>query len=94
MAMKIVPELRGMTYKERLRTLDLPTLEQRRDRGDLIQIYKVMNGMDVVDNEELLLRDEVISRSIRDHTKKLSMGRCFKAIKKIQLSTKKYRGME
>ena len=73
----VVLELRGMTYEERLRALDPPTLEQRRERGELIQVYKLMNGMNVVDNEELLLSDEVTSINIRDRSKKLRMGRSF-----------------
>ena len=52
-----------------------------------------MNRIDVVDNEELLLRCEVTNRSISGHSKKLRVGRCFKDVKN-QLSTKKYRGME
>ncbi|MPC72234.1 hypothetical protein E2C01_066532 [Portunus trituberculatus] len=42
--------------------------------------------MDVLDNEELLLRDEDTSRSIRCHSKKLRMGRCFKDVKKFSFS--------
>ena len=38
MATKMVPELEGMTYEERLQAMNLPTLEQRRERGDLIQL--------------------------------------------------------
>ena len=45
MATKMVPELVGITYEERIRAMDLPTLEQRRERGDLIPVYKLMNGM-------------------------------------------------
>ena len=78
---KIVPELGGMTFEERLRLLDLPTLEQKRKRGNLIQVCKLMNGMDVIDNLELLLTDEVTSRSMRGHSKMLRMGRCFKDVK-------------
>ena len=57
MATRMVPELEGMTYEESLKAMDLPTLEQRRERGDLLQIYKLMNGMDQVDNENLILRE-------------------------------------
>ncbi len=30
---KMVPELEGLTYEDRLKEMDLPTLEQRRERG-------------------------------------------------------------
>ena len=36
---KILPELRGLTYCERLERLKLPTLLKRRKRYDLIQLY-------------------------------------------------------
>ena len=32
------------TYEERLRQLELTTLEERRSRGDAIEVYKYLNG--------------------------------------------------
>ena len=34
----------NLTYEERLRYLDLPTLVYRRSRGDMIKTYKIVNG--------------------------------------------------
>ena len=82
MATKLVPDLMEMTYEERLRAMDLPTLEQRRERGDLIQVYKLLKGMDVVDNKKLILREEGVIRTLRSHSKKLMKGRCVKDVKK------------
>ena len=82
MATKLVPDLMEMTYEERLRAMDLPTLEQRRERGDLIQVYKLLKGMDVVDNKKLILREEGDIRTLRSHSKKLMKGRCMKDVKK------------
>ena len=40
--------LRGFSYEKRLQKLDLPTLENRRRRGDLIQMYKMSKGFDLI----------------------------------------------
>ncbi|MBN3302039.1 PLCZ1 phosphodiesterase, partial [Amia calva] len=45
--------LKGMSYSERLRELNLFTLEQRRLSGDLIQVFKIMKGIDHIKPEEL-----------------------------------------
>jgi len=47
-ATKVAQELKGMTYIDRLKRLDLTTLEKRRERGDLIQLYKITRGIDQV----------------------------------------------
>jgi hypothetical protein len=39
--------MRGKTYEERLSILDLPLLEERRKR-DLILMYKIIKGKDIV----------------------------------------------
>ena len=44
-ATKLIPELKDMDYLDRLRALDIPTLEYRRNRGDMIQCYKIFNGI-------------------------------------------------
>ena len=41
---KLVPELVNINYTDRLKMLNLPTLKYRRKRGDLIQVFKIMNG--------------------------------------------------
>ena len=48
-ATKMVTELRGMSYEMRLKKLGLTSLETRRKRGDLIQIYKIIKGLEEVD---------------------------------------------
>ena len=54
-ATKLVPHLKEMAYSDtcRLRQLNLPTLAYRRLRGDLIQTYKIMNGVNKVDKESV-----------------------------------------
>ena len=43
-ATKLVKSCRALPYKERLMKLNLPTLKFRRLRGDMIEVYKILNG--------------------------------------------------
>ena len=56
-ATKLVPDLRDLEYQERLKVLNLPTLEERRKRGDMIQMYKCVMGMDRIDRDDFVVRD-------------------------------------
>ena len=44
-ATKQIPGFRDLSYSERLHKLNLPTLLYRRVRGDLIETYKILNGI-------------------------------------------------
>ena len=50
-AIKLVPSLRNLPYEDRLRRLNLPTLEERRRRGNLIETFnfKILKQHDQVD---------------------------------------------
>jgi hypothetical protein len=50
-ATRLVPELRGMSYEERLREMHLTTLEDRRVRGDMIITYTTLRGIDRVNKD-------------------------------------------
>ena len=43
-ATKMIPSLSDKSYHHRLISLDVPSLNHRRIRGDLIFIYKLING--------------------------------------------------
>ena len=45
-----------MNYKERLDRPGLFSLERRRMRGDLIEVYKIMRGIDKVNGQGLFPR--------------------------------------
>jgi len=47
-ASRMVTSFRGWSYDQRLRSLNWCTLEERRSRGDMIQVFKLLNGFDVV----------------------------------------------
>ena len=42
----LIPELKHLPYEERLRVLKLPTLVYRRERGDMIEVWKHFNSYD------------------------------------------------
>ena len=52
-ATKLVKSLRRKPYEERLKSLKLYPLEVRRRRGDLIEVFKILNGMEDINPEEL-----------------------------------------
>jgi len=45
---RVPTALRGLDYEERMRRMNLTSLEVRRLRGDLIQLYKVKNNLDAI----------------------------------------------
>ena len=49
-AIRMVSNMKGKTYEERLLEANMTTLETRRFRGDLIQMYRIMTGKDDVDS--------------------------------------------
>ena len=44
-ATKLIPEIKHLSYPERLRKLKLPTLSYRRIRGQMIEVYKIINNI-------------------------------------------------
>ena len=48
-ATKIPHDLKGFRYEDRLEKLGLTTLEERRIRGDCLQMYKIEKGKEIVD---------------------------------------------
>lgn len=70
-ATKLIPHLKHLPYEERLQVLKLPSLDFRRHRGDMIQVYKIMNGLDRLDPELFFQRAE--GRCTRGHKDKLLM---------------------
>ena len=45
----MISGLRSKDYKERLKELGLLTLEERRNRADMIMTYKILNKIDNMD---------------------------------------------
>ena len=68
----MLPGMEGRSYEERLRDLGLFSLERRRLRGDLIETYKMVRGLDRVDRDSLFPLME--KASTRGHGFKLRGG--------------------
>ena len=51
-ATKMVPGMKDISYRDRLEALYLPSLKARRVRGDLIQVYKILNNIDELDSNK------------------------------------------
>ena len=52
-ATKVIPELKEEPYTEQLRALDIPSMEYRRSRGDMIICYKIFNGFVRMNADEM-----------------------------------------
>ncbi len=48
-AVAIVSGLQGVTYEERLEELEMTTLEERRHRADMLQVFMILTEKDNVD---------------------------------------------
>ena len=77
-ATKQLPGMKDMSYPERLKILKLPTLSYRRTRGDMIEVYKILNK--IYDPEVCgflkLLKDMAPRSSNRGNSMKLYPQRC------------------
>ena len=65
----MVPQLKSLTYTERLQALNLYTLEQRRLRGDLIETFKLLKGLGKADCKKFF--NTARNTSTRGHSLKL-----------------------
>ena len=52
-ATKLITSLKDKPFGERLKELKLPSLVYRRKRGDMIQMYKIMNNLVRIDRNAL-----------------------------------------
>ena len=78
-ATRLVPELRGMSYEERLMELNLSTLEYRRRRYDIIQVFKIIHEIDDIDMSRFFTFTD--NSQLRGHNLKLNKPRVNKSIR-------------
>ena len=72
-ATKLISECRKFSYEDRLKFTGLTTLEDRRDRGDMIEVFKLAKGFTKI-NKDKLLSFTANSRT-RGHPFKLQKSR-------------------
>ena len=63
-ATRMVDGYRGMEYEERLKRIGLTTLELRRERADLLELFKILKGMEGLDRDHFF-RDAVEGKESR-----------------------------
>ena len=69
-----------------LKEMGLLTLQDRREKGDLITLYKIVNGIEKLDKQNLVMEEE--SRQMRGQTLKENQKELVsKGHKKVQFST-------
>ena len=70
-ATKLVPEIKALSYEQRLFQLSLPTLAYRRARGDMIETYKLFHRYD----QEVVPDLGQVQGTTRGHSKKIYIPR-------------------
>ena len=77
-ATRILPELKGLSYGERLESLILPTMHYRRKRYDLIQLFKIVHGYEDIKPDKFF---EFNDNCTRGHLFKIVKPRCEKTLR-------------
>ncbi len=85
---RMIPEIWGVSYADRLEQLGLMTLEMRRLRSDIIETFKILKGLDDVPAEDFFQFSH--TEHTRGHSLKLFASECTKVL----LHTKSDIGME
>jgi len=86
-ATKLVTKIRKLSYEERLKALRLTTLEQRRKRGDLIEVYKLMTGKEKVDYQQFFHKTSA-GHNLRGHSMKLTTQQSKRDVRKYFFSVR------
>ena len=83
-ATRLIPQLRTLPYSERLKELNMFSLEQRFIRGDLIEVYKIISNLDNIKSHNLFTFND--NSRTRGHEFKLNKPRFNSQIRKHSFS--------
>ena len=76
-ATKMIEGYNNISYEDRLRNTGLLKLEKRRARGDLIQVFKMIKGIDKVDYRQFFeIASTEVSHKTRGHNLKIIKDGC------------------
>jgi len=73
-ATNLVARLRKYSYPVRLQKIGITLLVERRVRGDMIEVYKLLSGKEQVDHKQFFTLADM-PYDLRGHEKKLAKGR-------------------
>ena len=82
-ATKLIPSLKVKSYQDRLQILKLPTLENRRLRGDMIEVFKLLTGFTDVQYTKFFQLGSTLTRG---HSLKLHKNACIHDFRKYFFS--------
>ena len=87
-ATKLIPGFYNLSYPERLRKLNMPTLSYRRAMGDMIQVFKLLVDEGGYDKSlpNILTPGTNEDHDLRGHNKKLFMKGSTKDVRKYVFS--------
>lgn len=90
-ATRIIPSLADVMYSERLKKMGLLSWEDKRERVNMIAVFRVMMGEDKTDEGDLFVWGRVVTRG---HCKTLKCSVYLKIIKKYYATHKSVCGVD
>ena len=90
-ATKLIPAISHLDYPDRLKALKMPTLAYRRVRGDMIQVYKLLNGKYDTSLPQFLTLSHNKEKGLNRHNLDLYLHNCSKDIKKYCFASRVHR---
>ena len=80
-ATKLFKQCKSMSYQDRLRFLQLPTLKYRRLRGDMLEVYKIINQV---------YETQITPVLLRNHDTRTRGNSCKLLVERSKLDTRKF----
>jgi hypothetical protein len=76
-ATRIIPSLKKISYENRMKAFDLTTLSERRQRGDMIQLYKIYNGIDKLETSKTIAAQLIKREETKQKTQSKLIAKSF-----------------